>query len=105
MLDFHLASPDEIVQALGQRLRAQRLSRLMPQEELARRAGVAVGSVKKLEASGNTTLQTFVRVVQALALTDEIAVLLQLKPSTSIAAMESAELAQRKRARRPSSKP
>ena len=105
MLDFHLASSDEIVQALGQRLRAQRLSRLMPQEELARRAGVAVGSVKKLEASGNTTLQTWVRVVQALALTDEIAGLLQLKPNTSIAAMESAELAQRKRARRPSSKP
>ena len=105
MLDFRFASSDEIVQALGQRLRAQRLSRLMPQEELARRAGVAVGSVKKLEASGNTTLQTWVRVVQALALTDEIAGLLQLKPNTSIAAMESAELAQRKRARRPSSKP
>ena len=103
MLDFHFASSDEIVQALGQRLRAQRLSRLMPQAELARRAGVALGSVKQLESSGNTTLQTWVRVLQALSLTDEIAGLLQLKPSTSIAAMESAELAQRKRARRRSS--
>ena len=105
MLDFHLATTDEIVHALGQRLRAQRLSRLMPQAELALRAGVALGSVKKLESSGNTTLQTWVRVIQALTLTDEIAGLLQLKPATSIAAMESAEHAQRQRARRPRSKP
>jgi transcriptional regulator with XRE-family HTH domain len=99
-LDFRLATSDEIVRALGLRLRAQRLARSITQEELASRAGVAVGSVKKLESSGNTTLRTFIRVVQALSLTDEFALILALKPQTSIAEMERTENARRQRARR-----
>jgi transcriptional regulator with XRE-family HTH domain len=82
------------------RLRVQRLARSITQEELAGRAGVAVGSVKKLESTGNTTLRTFISVVQALSLTDEFAAILALKPQTSIAAMERAESATRQRARR-----
>lgn len=101
MLEFQLATSEEIIRELGQRLRAQRMARLMTQEELASRAGVAVGSVKKLEAGQNTTLSTFVRVVMALSLTHDIAGILQLKSTTSIADMERAEMSRRKRARRP----
>ena len=100
MLNFQLATTEEVLRELGQRLRAQRLQRLITQEELAARAGVALGSVKKLESSGRTTLHTFVRVIHALSLTDDIAGILQLKASSSIADMERAELATRKRARR-----
>jgi transcriptional regulator with XRE-family HTH domain len=99
-LDFNLATSNEIVRALGLRLRAQRLARSITQEELASRAGVAVGSVKKLESSGNTTLRTFISIVQALSLVDEFATILALKPQASIAEMERAEGAARQRARR-----
>lgn len=101
MLNFQLATTEEILRELGQRLRAQRMVKLMTQIELAARAGIALGSVKKLESSGNTTVHTLVRVIQMLSLTDDIADILRLKPSSSIAEMERAELAKRKRARRP----
>ena len=101
MLEFQLATSEEIIRELGRRLRAQRMARLITQEELASRAGVAVGSVKKLEAGQNTTLLTFVRVVMALSLTHDIADILQLKSTTSIAEMERAEMSGRTRARRP----
>jgi transcriptional regulator with XRE-family HTH domain len=100
-LDFKLATSDEIVRTLGLRLRAQRLARSITQDELASRAGVALGSVKKLESTGNTTLRTFIGVVQALALVDELETVFALKPQASIAEMERAETATRQRARRP----
>ena len=101
MLNFQLATAEEVLRELGQRLRAQRMARLITQQELAARAGVALGAVKKLETSGASTLNTFVRVIQALSLTDELAGILQIKASSSIAEMERAELSKRKRARRP----
>ncbi|HSI58799.1 MAG TPA: transcriptional regulator [Ideonella sp.] len=100
MLDFSFATSSEIVRELGRRLRAQRLASLMTQQELASRAGVALGSVKTLESTGRTTLETFVRVAQALSLVSELADILALKPQTSIAAMERAERATRQRAPR-----
>jgi transcriptional regulator with XRE-family HTH domain len=103
MVDIKLATPDELVHELGSRLRAQRLASRVTQQELALRAGVALGAVKKLESDGNTTLQTFVRVVQALALTSDLEHVLMLKPHTSIAEMERAAMAPRQRARRSAS--
>jgi|SRR6186713_1242051 transcriptional regulator with XRE-family HTH domain len=101
MIDVKFATPDELVRELGSRLRTQRLASRVTQQELALRAGVALGAVKKLESDGNTTLQTFVRVVQALSLTGDIENVLVLKPHTSIAEMERAATAPRQRARRP----
>ena len=101
MIDMKFATPDELVRELGSRLRTQRLASRVTQQELAQRAGVALGSIKKLESDGNTTLQTFVRVVQALSLTGDIEDILVLKPHTSIAEMERAVTAPRQRARRP----
>lgn len=102
MLDLQLATSDEILAEIGQRLRAQRLSRLITQEELASRAGVSSGALKALESSGRTTMETLVRVVQALSLTGELADLFRVKPTVSIAEMERAEYTVRKRARRKS---
>ena len=101
MLNLQLATTEEILRELAQRLRAQRMVKLITQQELAARAGIALGSVKKLESSGNTTAHTLVRVIQALSLTDDLAGILRLKPTSSIAEMERSELAKRKRARRP----
>src|SRR6188474_1459026 len=101
MIDIKLATPDELVHELGSRLRTQRLASRVTQQELAQRAGVALGAIKKLESDGNTTLQTFVRVVQALSLTSDLENVLMLKPHISIAEMERAAMAPRQRARRP----
>jgi len=101
MIDMKFATPDELVRELGSRLRSQRLASRVTQQELALRAGVALGAVKKLESDGNTTLQTFVRVVQALSLSADLEHILELKPHTSIAEMERAAAAPRQRARRP----
>jgi transcriptional regulator with XRE-family HTH domain len=101
MVNIQLATPDELVRELGSRLRAQRLASRITQQELALRAGVALGAIKKLEADGHTTLQTFVRVVQALSLTSDLENVLVLKPHISIAEMERAAAAPRQRARRP----
>lgn len=101
MPNFQLATTEEVMRELGQRLRAQRMTKLITQQELAARAGVSLGAVKKLETSGASAVHTFVRVIQALSLTDDIADILQLRAVSSIADMERAELSKRKRARRP----
>jgi transcriptional regulator with XRE-family HTH domain len=85
---------------LGQRLRAQRLAQGLPQRELAQMAGLSLGALRKLESSGQSSLETLVHVVQALGLVNELEDLFVLKRH-SIAQMEQAEAAgQRQRAPR-----
>lgn len=97
---FNLAPANEILQALGQRVRAQRLAQGLPQRELAQMAGLSLGALRKLESSGQSSLETLVRAVQALGLVDELEGLFVLKRQ-SIAQMEQAEAAsQRQRASR-----
>jgi transcriptional regulator with XRE-family HTH domain len=96
---FKLATPEEICKELAARLRSQRLSQLMSQQELASKAGVSAGTVQSLERTGQTTLESFVRVIGALELTDDLEELFKLRV-TSIAEMEQAERAQRQRAPR-----
>ena len=88
-MDFSFADRSEILQELGQRLRLQRLAQELTQQELAGMAGVAPGTIKKLESNDTSSLETVVRVVQALGLTDELQALFVL-PSQSIAQMEQA---------------
>lgn len=99
MFDIAFATAPEVVRELGQRLRTQRLAKSVTQQELAARAGVSVGAIKKLEATGRTTMETYVRAVQALGLIDDLADFMQLRPTTSIAEMEKAQTAQRQRVR------
>lgn len=99
MLDFTFSTSDEITAALGLRLKAVRLSQSLTQADLAKRAGVSVGTVKSLERTGQSCVTSLVRVVQALGLSDQLQSLFVLKVQ-SIAAMEQAQLAQRQRAPR-----
>jgi transcriptional regulator with XRE-family HTH domain len=97
---FGLALATEILQALGQRIRAQRLAQELPQLELAQMAGLSLGALRKLESSGQSSLETLVRTVYALGLVDELEDLFVLKRQT-IAQMAQAEaLGQRRRATR-----
>ena len=99
MLDFAFSTSDEITTELGLRLKAVRLSQSLTQADLAERAGISVGTVKSLERTGQSSVASLVRVVQALGLTDQLQSLFVLKVQ-SIAEMEQAQLAQRQRAPR-----
>ena len=99
MLDFAFSTSDEITAALGLRLKAVRLSQSLTQADLAERAGISVGTVKALERTGQSSVASLVRVVQALGLTDQLQSLFVLQVQ-SIAAMEQAQRAKRQRAPR-----
>lgn len=85
----------EIQHILGQRLRAQRLAQGLPQRELAQMAGLSMGALRKLEGSGQSSLETMIRVVQALGLVDQLEAVF-LPERQSIAQLEQAEAAGRR---------
>ncbi|MES3040243.1 MAG: helix-turn-helix transcriptional regulator [Pseudomonadota bacterium] len=100
MLDFGLANEREIREALCARLRAQRLSKGLSQADLALAAGISMATLQRLETSQGGTLESFVRVIMALGLVDELANLFAIKVR-SIAQMEqAASLKPRQRAPR-----
>lgn len=98
-LDIGLASPEEICKVLGARLKAQRLAQSITQAELAARAGVSAGTVKNLESSGQSSMDSVVRIGLVLGLTDDLQALFALKVK-SIAQMEMVERSKRLRASR-----
>lgn len=99
ILDFSLASFDEIASELGARLKALRLAQGLQQTELATRAGVSRYVVQELESSGKCTLLSLLRIVQALGRESDLQGLFELKVN-SIAQMELADSARRVRAPR-----
>lgn len=66
MVDFVLAIPDEVCAALGERARARRLLLNLAVEELAARVGISDKTLSNFERTGRCTLETFVRVLEAL---------------------------------------
>ncbi len=74
--DFTAASSSAIVETLGRRLEAIRLSRNISQADLAREAGVSRSTIARLADGNGTSLDSFVRVMLALNLNDHLAALL-----------------------------
>lgn len=99
MLDFIFSTSEEICQELGKRIRAKRMMLNLTQPEVAQRAGVSKGTVSNIENRGQGTLESLVRVLQALGLTQELQPLFQSRP-TSIAQLEQLERPPRKRVSR-----
>src|SRR5690606_41507392 len=75
-IDYKLAAPDQISKDLGARLAGVRLSRNISQEELASLAGIASRTVRRLEAGEGASLDTLIRLMQALGLEAHLAALL-----------------------------
>jgi len=99
-MTFNLATADEILHVLGQRLRTQRLTQRLTQQALAQMAGLSLGALRKLESSGHCSAETLVRTVQALGLASEMDSLFIPRQRT-IAQMEQvASARQRQRAPR-----
>lgn len=89
MSTFTLSTSTEIARDLGARLRHHRLQRGWRQRELAERAGVSEVIVRKLEREGTGTLESFIRVLAALGMADQLSPLLDTR-ARSIKDMEQA---------------
>jgi transcriptional regulator with XRE-family HTH domain len=97
-MHLDLATPGEIAEELGQRLRAHRLAQNLRQEELALRAGVSERAVSNIERSGQGTLDSMIRIVIALGLANHFSELFEIK-TRSIRTMEAVSI-KRQRASR-----
>lgn len=75
-IDFATAPSQAIIAALGRRLDEIRLSRNIAQSDLAREAGVSRSTMTRLADGKPVSLDSFIRVMQALRLTDQLATLL-----------------------------
>lgn len=80
---FALLRPFELAEELGRRLQQQRLRQNISQAELARRIGVSVPTISNLENGKNATMDTFLNVVLALGLANELETLFAQTPLTS----------------------
>ena len=63
---YAIHPPADVAADLGSRLRSKRLTRNLTQEGLARRSGVALGTLKKFERTGAISLVSFIRLIVAL---------------------------------------
>lgn len=73
---------DELLQNLGEQLRAQRLRLNLTLEEVARHAGLSINVVRRLESGEGSTLASFVSVLKVLKRSDWLAT---LQPPVTIA--------------------
>ena len=96
-IDFSTASSEVVIEALGKRLDEIRLSRNIAQSDLAEEAGVSRSTLSRLSDGKPVSLDSFVRVMQALRLGDHLAALL---PDPSVRPVDRVRLdgAERKRA-------
>lgn len=75
-IDMDLATCRQIEEALGKRLRQVRLDRNFTQQALAAEAGIAVRTLRNLEDGEGVSLDTFIRVLKALRLHNNLKILL-----------------------------
>lgn len=97
-IDFSLATTDQIERALCKRLESIRLSRNTTQAHIAEEAGVSLRTIGRLENGKGVSLDTFIRVMVALRVQDNLQTLL---PDPSVRPIErvGAKTGERKRAR------
>ena len=84
---------------LGRRLARIRLSRNITQEHLAERAGVGVRTLRRVEAGHASTLDSFLKIAQALDLDDHLLTAIPAHDIRPIERVDSRRGAERQRAR------
>lgn len=97
-IDFSIATSEQIEEFLYGQLKRIRLSRNFTQTQLAQKSGVAFSTVKRLEGGQSVSLNTFIRVLMALDLQQNLVTLL---PDPTIRPIERVNTggSERKRAR------
>jgi len=97
-IEFSIATSGQIETALCKRLESIRLSRNITQEQLAEEAGVSVRTIGRLEKGQGVSMDTFIRVMMALGIQQNLEALL---PDPAVRPIERVGMAagERKRAR------
>lgn len=95
-VDCGIASSEQVVADLGDRLRRLRLASNVTQADLAHKAGVGTRTLVRLEGGEGGTIDTLVRVITALGLGSHLEALL---PDPQIRPMERVQLRGRERLR------
>jgi transcriptional regulator with XRE-family HTH domain len=75
-IDFSIANSDQIESALTERLENIRLERNITQAQLAQEAGVTLRTIRRLEKGQGVSCDTFIRVLIALRLQQNLQILL-----------------------------
>ncbi len=96
--EFEEDTPRALEAGLGRRLAKIRLARNITQESLAREAGLGLRTLRRLEAGGPATLDSFLRIVIALDLKDSLLHAFPVQEISPILRMDSGR-SERKRAR------
>ena len=65
-IDFNLKSPVDVMLSVAQRAKALRLEQNITQQELADKVGIAVGTVKRFEKSGEIQFNHLLRIALVL---------------------------------------
>ena len=100
-IDFSIASSEQVENVLKQRVEAIRLQQNITQRQLARDAGVSLGTVARLNSEKTITLNSFVRILIALRLQNHLDGFL---PAQSVSPLELLEMRGRVRQRASSRK-
>jgi len=85
IIDYSIATSEQINMALCKQLENIRLARNLTQAQLAKESGVSIGTIRRLEVGEGVSLNTFIRVLIALGLEQNLKILL---PDTSIRPIE-----------------
>lgn len=94
-----ISSPAHVCRALAARVRDHRVEQNWTQAELARRAGVALSTLRLFERTGKISLERLVMLASALRALDAFEGLFQIPRASSLAEIE-ARQTKRKRGRR-----
>jgi len=98
MADFSLALPDEVCLELGQRARVRRLALNVSVDEMAQRVGISNKTLGNFERSGRCTLETFVRILEALNAMSDLSEVLVMQSKSIEDMRQKAEVSTRQRA-------
>ena len=77
-------TPNEIAKSLADRIKEHRKKLKISQENLAKKTGVSLGSIKRFETKHEISLQSFIKIAIALDLDNDIENLFTIKTYTSI---------------------
>lgn len=94
--EFSIATSDQIESALGAQLERIRLTMNLTQTQVAKEAGITPLTLRRLEKGGGVSMDTFIRVMKALGLQQNLEVLL---PDPSVRPVERVRAAGKERQR------
>ncbi len=95
-MEFELATSTQALQELGGRLKRQRLGQNLLQEEVAQRAGISTGALKRLEAGEDVRMLTLLNVARCLGVIGDLQGCFEWKAPISLADLERLDQSQKR---------